>query len=341
MAAKERQGKRGHFPRRSRWKFVIIAVCVIAFAVLGLYLHFRTQDAQPVEVGNEVDVGLGYREIVYEGKKYRYNERITTIVYAGVDADGSLTVSSKYANAPLADSISVIVLDEYHHRMSIIALSRDTMTGIHKYTLDGKDRGVFTDHLGFAYAYGEGGRVSGMNLCEAISDLLCNVPVRSYVVTSRASIPVIADIIGPVEVTVPNNDIADEGFVEGETVVIDGSNLETFIRSRDTGKDLSNVGRMERQRAYIEAVAGKLTDYLTANSSEAWDKIMQAEKIANTSITRSSYLNLTKKLKNLQFGNSNYYTLEGQNVVGPKYDEFYPDLSQVKKLVVDLFYIEQ
>ena len=341
MSEKENQGNRRRFNRRAVWVYAVAAICVLAVAGLGMYMAAKDQSVQPIEVGNSVDVGTGYRQIEYEGRKYRYNDRITTIVYAGVDSTDALSVNSKYTLAPRADSISVIVLDEYHRRMSIIALSRDTMTDIHKYTLDGLDRGLFTDHLGYAYAYGEGGRVSGMNLCQAISDLFCKIPIRSYIVTNSASIPVIADIVGPVEVTVPNDDIADLGFVQGETAVIDGSNLETFIRSRDTEEDLSNVGRMERQRAYIEAATGKLTSYLTTDSSAAWDKMMQAEKNVSTNITRSSYLNLTKKLKNVQFGNENYYTLEGRNVVGSSYDEFYPDPEQLQKLVVDLFYIEQ
>lgn len=341
MSEKERQKKRRRLNRRAVRVYVFAALCVLAAVGLWLYTSAENQRVQAVSVGNSVDVGTGYRQIEYEGRKYRYNERITTIVYAGVDSPDALAVTSKYTLAPRADSISAIVLDEYHRRMSIIALSRDTMTDIHKYTLDGLDRGLFTDHLGYAYAYGEGGRISGMNLCQAVSDLLCKIPIRSYVVTNSASLPVIAEMVGPVNVTVPNGDLAELGFVQGETAVIDGSNLEAFIRSRDTEEDLSNVGRMERQRAYIEAVAGKLADYLTANSSKAWDKMMQAEKIVNTNITRSSYLNLTKKLKNAPFGSGDYYTLEGQHTVGDSYDEFYPDREQVRKLVVDLFYIEQ
>ena len=319
----------------------ILAVAAIGAGGLWMYRQVMAQKGLNVTIGNQVDVGIGYRQIEYNGKKYRYNDRITTIVYAGLDAEGALTVSSTYTTAPRADSISVIVMDDYHKCMSIIALNRDTMTEIHKYTLNGRDRGPFVDHLGFAYTYGEGGKVSGMNLCKAISDLLSGVPVHKYVVSSRGSIPMIADVIGPVEVVVPNDDLAKRGFVKGETIVIDGSNLETFIRSRDTDEDLSNVGRMERQRAYIEAAIGKLTEYITAKPSNAWDTMLRAEGCVQTNITRNHYLDLTKTLKNTVFGEDAYYMPTGENVAGTDHDEFYPDKEKLRALVVDLFYIEQ
>ena len=337
----KRKRRRRSSNRLYRAICVILAVVVIGAAGFWMYRQVSAQKSLNVDIGNQVDVGIGYRQIEYSGKKYRYNDRITTIVYAGLDAEGALEVSSTYTTAPRADSISVVVMDDYHKRMSIIALSRDTMTEIHKYTLNGRDRGPFVDHLGYAYTYGEGGRVSGMNLCKAISDLLGGVPVHNYVVSSRGSIPMIADVIGPVEVVVPNDDLSARGFSKGETVVIDGSNLETFVRSRDTGEDLSNTGRMERQRAYIEAAIGKLTDYITSKPSNAWDTMLRAEGCVQTNITRNHYLDLTKTLQNTAFGEGAYYIPEGRNVVGEDHDEFYPDAEKIRALAVDLFYIEQ
>ena len=337
----KRKRRRKSSNLRYRVVCAILAVIIVGVAGVLMYRQVMAQRGFDVAIGNQVDVGTGYRQIEYNGKKYRYNDRITTIVYAGLDAEDALEVSSQYTLAPRADSISVIVMDDYHSRMSIIALSRDTMTEIHKYTLNGRDRGPFVDHLGYAYTYGEGGRVSGMNLCKAISDLLGGVPVRNYVVSSRGSIPMIADAIGPVEVVVPNDDLSERGFSKGETVVIDGSNLETFIRSRETAEDLSNTGRMERQRAYIEAAIGKLTDYFTTKSSSAWDTMLKAEGCVQTNITRNHYLDLTKTLRNTAFDEDAYYMPLGQNVAGADYDEFYPDRERLRELVVDLFYIEQ
>ena len=321
----------------------VAAVILVAAAIAGLLMLKKSVQQQSrfqIVSSHQVDVGSGYREIEYEGKRYRYNNRVTTILYAGVDSDGFLVQKAKYGFAPRADSVSLIVLDELHQRMTIIALNRSTVTGIHRYTLNGRDRGVFDDFLCWAYSYGDGGKVSCENLCDAVSRMLFNIPINGYVVSNRTSLPLLADAIGPVTVTVPNDDLAALGFVGGETAVIDSSNLETFVRSRDTETDFSNTGRMERQQAYIESAVNKLLDLLTNKQSEAWETLEKAEDCVQTDITRSRYLDLTKVLKKTAYTKGSYYIPEGIDIRGPKYDEFYPNQEDLKAHVVELFYIE-
>ena len=232
-----------------------------------------------------------------------------------------------------------IVMDELNEKITIIALNRDTMTGIHKFTVDGKDRGVYTDHLSLSFAYGDGGKVSCENLSQAVSDLLYGIPISGYVVSNRASLPLLGDLIGPVEVVVPNGDLADQGFEEGSTVTIDSSNLMTFVRTRDIETDLSNVGRMQRQQTYINAAIGKILRLLTEDTNTAWDFMQKAEKFVVTNITRSRYLNLVKILKNTRYSADDYYTPDGEQVVGANYDEFYPDMEALHEKVIELFYM--
>ena len=328
--------------RKHRW--VGIAAILFAVAALGAFWllrkDYKNRQSMNVMAANPKDIGGSYRIVSYDGKDYRYNNRITSILFAGIDSDENIKQLSTYTMAPRADTIILVVMDELNARVSFIALNRDTMTDIHRFTLDGTDRGEFVDHLGNAYTYGDGGEVSCENLCEAVSKLLYDVPIDGYVVSNRASIPHLAELVGPVEVVVPNNDLAEQGFTAGQTAVIDADNLELFVRSRDTGLDLSNVTRMERQRAYIESCISTLMDLLTRDPLTAWDKIEQAEDDVITDITRNRYLALSKALKNVRYTGSSYLTPEGRQVVGPKYDEFYPDMSLLRSTVIDLFYIE-
>lgn len=328
--------------RRHKWAGLaaaILLIAVIAGSIL-LRMDMKRQEGYQVQAANAVDVAGGYRTITYQGKTYRYNNRITTILYAGVDSDGALKTSSKYTMAPRADSISLVVLDELHRKMTIIALSRDTMTDIRKYTLNGKNRGLFTDHLGYAYTFGDGGKASCKALCEAVSNLLFGIPINGYVVSNRASLQMIGDAIGPVEVTVPNDDLLAMGYRMGDTIKIDGSNLEAFVRSRDTAVDLSNVGRMQRQQAYIDGAVSHIVSLLTGDPYTAWDMVERAEESVQTNITRSRYLDLTKVLKNTGYSSGQYYIPEGENVVGEDHDEFYPDQSLLMEKVIELFYLE-
>ena len=149
----------------------------------------------------------------------------------------------------------------------------------------------------------------------------------------------LGDLIGTVDVVVPNNDLEDQGFPEGATVTIDSSNLETFVRSRDIHTDFSNEARMQRQEAYINAAIGKIKNLLIEDTNTAWQFVQQAEGYVLTDITRNRYLNLVKILKNTMYSSDDYYTPDGESVVGQNYDEFYPDMEALQEKVMELFYI--
>lgn len=328
--------------RKRRWAVLAAVLIIVVIVAVGLWMRrdMKSRSGLEVKAARQVDMAGGYRSIEYNGKTYRYNNRVTSILYAGIDSEDEIRAAKAFVGAPRADSISLVVMDERNDRMTIIALSRDTMTGIHKFTVDGKDRGAFTDHLAFAYTYGDGGEVSCKNLCRAVSDLLFGIPIDGYVVSNRASLPILGEAIGPVEVVVPNDDLAAEGFVKGETAVIDGENLASFVRTRDTAGDFTNVSRMERQRAYINGALEKIVNLLTKDSDSAWRLMEQAEENVLTDITRNRYLDLIRVLKNTYYTGDSYYTPEGRQVVGDLHDEFYPDLDALHEKVLELFYLE-
>ena len=135
--------------------------------------------------------------------------------------------------------------------------------------------------------------------------------------------------------------LVDEGFIKGQQVVINGSNVETFVRKRDITLDLSNVGRMERQKVFINATIGKIIDLLKTSPNELWKRIEAAEYCFQSNITRSRYLDLSKAVSVAAYDEQNYYVPEGRDVVGPRFDEFYPDEDKLLDKIVEIFYIEK
>lgn len=311
-------GKRSHSGHRHhhglkhwlrRWRrhhmraMITLAVMVLFMVGLGAWMlaNYRGMSRFAVLSQQDVPSSEDYREVAYRGKRYRYNRRLTTLLYAGIDSFDPIESKTAYTSAPRADSIALVLLDSRNQKLSILALNRDTMTDIHKYTVDGKDRGTFTDHLAMAFAYGDGGEVSCENLCRAVSDLLFGVPVDGYIASNRASLPFIGKALGPVEVTVPNDDLAEQGFKAGDLAVVDDTNIELFLRSRDTGVDLSNTGRMDRQRAYIAGAMDKVTSLLTRDVDAGWQLMERSENSVTTDITRNRYLDLIRILKNVKY----------------------------------------
>ena len=320
----------------------IVVVVVVALALTG-YIRSRETFTTEEKAGSNGNVELRYKDVSYQGEKYKYNNRITTILLAGLDSEDDIVATKTFTMAPRADTILLLVIDTQNKKLSVVALNRDTMTKIRRYTLDGYSRGLYTDHLGYAFTYGDGGEKSCENLSEAVSLLLYDVPISHYLVVNRSSIKKIAEIVGPVEVVVPNNDLieADSKYTEGNKVLIDQNNIELFVRRRDTSKDFTNTSRMERQQAYINAAMEKVLALLKDDPSEAWSMLEELEKCVMTDINRSQYLDLVNDINKVTYSEGNYYTPVGTQSSENTHDEFYVDETDLLEKVVDLFYLKK
>ena len=291
--------------------------------------------------GNSVDMKGGYRTITWKDKDYQYNSLITTILYAGLDSTDPLKASETYSNKARADSVSVVILDKKKKKMSILALNRDTMTEIRRYTRTGEDMGTYVSHLGYAYSYGDGGEVSCEDLKEAVEKLL-GISIDEYAVTNQSSITSINDLVGGVTVTVPNDDLAAmyPELKKGAVVTLDDSNVKDFLQHRDTAADFSNEGRIERQQAYVTAYVDLLKDRLASEPDQLWQEIGQMNDYLQTSITKNKYLSLARLLEKVSFTDADYYRPAGKDSAGELHDEFYVDEDALQQLVIDLFYEE-
>lgn len=336
--------------RMRRWmrhnkKFAVCTAlfCMTVLSVGGFFLlqSNKEQNRLHVTAGNSIDMKGGYRTLSWKGKEYQYNSLITTVLYAGVDSTTPLKASEVYSNKARADSVSVVILDKKKKKMSILALNRDTMTEIRRYTRTGDDMGTYVSHLGYAYSYGDGGEVSCENLKEAVETLL-GIPIDEYAVTNQSSITSINDLVGGVTVTVPNDDIVSmhPELKKGTVVTLDDSNVYDFLHYRDTAVDFSNEGRIERQQTYVTAYVDLLKNRLNSESDQIWQEINQMDDYLQTSITKNKYLSLANLLEKVSFTDADYYRPKGEDSLGELHDEFYVDEEALQQLVVDLFYEE-
>ena len=331
-----------HDRQKKKRVFISMLLCLVAAAVVGgvIWSDQKKQNSLQVTAGNTHNVGSSYRNIVYKGEKYQYNNRITSILYAGVDSSGKMEEALQYGEKARADSIALVVMDEKNHKMTILSINRDTMTKIRKYTMNGNDKGLYTTHIGYAYSNGDGGKVSCENLCEAVSLLLSDIPVKRYVVTNQDSMPYINNLADKITLTVPNDDLADKypEMTQGAEITLDDSNIHDFLQYRDTSERFSNEGRMERQKAYVTAYVNKLKSMDEKELENAWDSLDDMKDYIQTSITRNQYLELIKTLRKAEFTQDSFITLQGTDQVGELHDEFYVDEEALMETVIGLFY---
>ena len=353
MDSKEnsRRGHKRHHHRKSRQqrkqqKMLILglaaAVVFVGLAAAVVVNKLNEQKNYHVTGANSVDVGAGYRYTEYNGKKYQYNNRVTTLLYAGLDSFDELKQTVTYGDKARADSIMLIVLDEASKKMSVVAINRDTMTEVHRFSRNGGDLGTYVTHLGYAYANGDGGTASCENLKTAVSTLFNDLPIDGYMVSNQTSIVMINDLVGGVTVTVPNNDLATQypELTEGNIVTLDESNVRAYVQQRDTAVDFSNEGRIERQKSFVLSFMDEFGTLVKDNSMQVWDELEECSNWMQTDITKNRYLSLADAFSQTNLAPDSYYILEGEDQLGELHDEFYYDEDALQELIIKLFYRE-
>lgn len=349
------QSRRGHGhgthhrkSRRQKQKRKVFLVCagltvaVIAAVSAVVMSKLSQQKNFHVTGENSVDVGAGYRYTEYNGKKYQYNNRVTTLLYAGLDSFDELKATAVYGDKARADSIMLIVLDETDKKMSVVAINRDTMTEVHRFSRNGDDLGTYVTHLGYAYSNGDGGEASCENLKEAVMNLFDGLPIDGYIVSNQTSIPMINDLVGGVTVTVPNDDLAAQypELTEGSVVTLDDSNVRAYVQQRDTSVDFSNEGRIERQKSFVISFMDAFGTLVQKDASDVWNKLEACDSWLQTDITKNKYLSLADAFGHTTLTTDSYYILEGEDQLGELHDEFYYDEDALQELIIKLFYRE-
>ena len=332
--------------QRKKQKMLILglaaAVIFVGLAATVVINKLKEQKNYHVTGANSVDVGAGYRYTEYNGKKYQYNNRVTTLLYAGLDSFDELKKTATYGDKARADSIMLIVLDEVSKKMSVVAINRDTMTEVHRFSRKGDDLGVYVTHLGYAYTNGDGGEASCENLKTAVSTLFNNLPIDGYMVSNQTSIVMINDLVGGVTVTVPNDDLAAKypELTTGNVVTLDESNVRAYVQQRDTAVDFSNEGRIERQKSFVLSFMDEFGTMVKEDASSVWDSLEACSDWMQTDITKNKYLSLADAFSNTNLTPDSYYILEGEDQLGELHDEFYYDEDALQELIIKLFYRE-
>lgn len=339
---KKRRKNNSHNTLKRKQILISALICLVVLLAAGIFIWKEQgrQQSMQITAGNTHNVGSSYRNIVYKGEKYQYNNRITNILYAGVDSTGKMEASAQYGDKARADSIALVVMDEKNKKMTILSINRDTMTQIRRYTMNGNDKGLYTTHIGYAYSYGDGGKVSCESLCEAVSLLLSDIPVKRYVVTNQDSMPYINNLAGGITVTVPNDDLQEKypEMTEGTQITLDDTNIRDFLQYRDTDIAFSNEGRIQRQKAYVTSYVEKIKSMDESELENTWDSLNIMDDYLQTSVTRNQYLGLVKLLRNIDFTEENFEQLPGTDQEGELHDEFYVDEEALQELVIRLFY---
>ena len=177
------------------WQKVAISViCIILVIIIGLlgtilYLNQSGKNALlnnqqvVITVPEEIQASQdnGKYIITEDGRKFAYNENITTILCMGVDKDALELEDSTVGTGGSADFLFLITLDTATGETNLIHISRDTMAEIGIYSTDGIYIESREAQICLAYAYGDGQHISCNNQVSAVRNLFYNIPINSYI----------------------------------------------------------------------------------------------------------------------------------------------------------------
>lgn len=225
-----------------------------------------------------------------------------------------------FYNHHQADFLVLLVLDRDANTAEPIQLNRDTMTDVPWLDVLGNFGGTEYKQLCLAFNYGDGGAASCKNTMNAVSALLFDAPIDSYIQIPMSAIGVLNDLVGGVPVTKEEALTAvDPAFRSGETLRLTGAQAEKFVRARMELEDDTNLARMHRQRKYLDSFQKRAKEVLASDSEFA----LKLVDYLQTDLTAQQLSDLTVRLDQTQISPIRY--AQGELIEGEKHYEFYVD----------------
>ncbi|MEE0858972.1 MAG: LCP family protein [Acutalibacteraceae bacterium] len=325
----------------------IVAILLIIAIVLGVLLLngknsvLNANESGPSQEQLPASAKVEDDYIVYNGEKYKYNDKVTTILFAGIDKNTDEHLDGVLGTAGQADAIFVMALNTETGKYKLMAVSRDTMVDVNVCDSLGNFKGTEKMQICLAHAYGDGKETSNENLKRSVSRLFFGIPVNAYMTIDLDAIPVLNDAVGGVTVNVIE-DLSDKDpeLVKGKTVTLKGKQAETYVRTRDIyGDENQNNLRMERQKSYLNSFIKQTLALTKQDISTPINLYNSIADYTRTDIDASkiSYL-ASVFLQNGFSSDEDFIKVPGETVLGEKYAEYYTDRDEFFKIILDTYY---
>lgn len=336
--------------RRKRRKSGHIIVCLLliviaAFAVGGYFFWTQFRMAERMNSGGTVGDTAASQDddkdtIEYQGSVYRYNDHLSNYLFMGIDTTEEVSSYESQQDAGQADAIFLVSMDRVTEELNVLLIPRDTITEIEVFNPSGKSLGTTENHINIQYAYGDGKEKSCELMETAVSGLLGDIPINGYCAMNMDGIPIITDLVGGVEVVVPDDTLEDVNpeFQEGATVTLTSENAEQFVRYRDINVSQSAITRQERQKVYLDALVDKAQKKAEQDASFVTDLYNGIMPYTVTSMGNDIF---AKLLAASAGGSVVTTTIPGEGAQGENFDEYHVNQDELKSLLLEIFYEKQ
>lgn len=320
--------------KNNKFIAILAIVCVILLCGVGYtILNGKNKDeTRDVPASSTDDAEKSSDTIVVDGREYRLNTNIQTVLFMGIDKNAKSDMGDRAGENGQSDSLNLLIVDRETKKAQILQISRDSMVDIDIYSASGEKMISEPGQIALQYAYGDGEEESCRLTAGKVSELLYGVNVDSYLSLTMEGMVKAADAIGGVTMTVPEDYTwIDPAFSKGATLTMDGEMVEKYVRSRDTEALDSNVQRMERQSQFMGALIEKLQN--VKETSNYLSLYQQMEPYMVTNMTAD-------EMKSLSEYDIDTNTLEvpGEVILKDGHAQFIIDNEALRKIILKTFY---
>lgn len=340
-----RHGKSKPRKKKKRLKKVLLSIGCVFLALILLvvgtftYLFIKGSNEllggdytitapQGVETQNDGEF------VVYNGKTYQFNKNITNILFMGVDKR-ELEETEVQGTGGQADVIVLLAVDTKTGKISMINISRDTMTDVTVYSANGGYVGSETQQICLSYAYGDGKESSCENTVNSVKRLFYNIPIKSYLALDLDGIAAVNDSVGGVDVTSPET---IGSFVKGQEYHLEGELAESFVRSRNHESADANTLRMQRQQMYVTQFMSKVISATKEKITTPVDLFNASSPYTCTNLNPSKISYLAQSVVMSNGMSVEMSTVPGESKMGETYAEYYVNESEFYELFLSVFY---
>lgn len=338
----KKDNKKTYISRRQQQQkrqllFLAIIFCLFVGILTVLFLH-QSNEPDPVSMQDEY-VQEDDNAIVYNGKRYTYNNHISNYLFMGIDESDTVDAQKTQADAGQADVIFLLSYDRKENTLKSLAIPRDTMTQIESFSFSGNSQGMQENHLNLQYAFGDGKWKSCELMKTAVSNLLYGLPIQGYCSVKMDAVPILVDLVGGVQVTVEDDSIqqAYPEFTQGSEVTLSKDNALDYIRFRDIMAENSALVRQQRHKSFLDAFLKKVQTLSGENIGIVTDVY---EGITPYMVTNMG-IDLFVDLLDASIANPIVNeTVPGEGQAGEFHDEYHVDEDALFALILQMFYKE-
>lgn len=320
---------------RRKKKYIVIIWLILLIAVFGVIVALDVLKHKEKESDQDIPSQVDRDVVYYNGQEYKYNYDLKNILFMGIDNNTEMEQQNPLGQGGQADCIILISMDKNKKTTTMLQISRDSMTEVDIYDMNGNYHTSVQAQIATQYAYGNSPKNSCWAMKKTVSEFLYELPIDGYVAMDIAAVSRINDLLGGVKITVPEDYTSvDAAFVKGATLTLNGEQAEKYVRYRDTAITGDNVFRMRRQMQYIPALLDTFRSK-TKNSEKEMERLYT--EVSPYVMTDLSLEELTK-MSQYAWDKDNVEYVEGQIVAGEEFEELHVDDEKLQGQIIKMFY---